>query len=784
MIANALMATALGAVAVVGVILMTSAPVLASEVERGQSEHNETNRFASARWIGEDPAPDYDRRAVNLLGYRNSTTNSLAKNTVRLRRLFSLERGRIVSAEARVCGLGHYQLWVNGNPVDEDRVLAPGWSRPEHRILFDRYDLRHLLRAGGDNAIGLWLSPGYSDDYMRWCWRWLRPKCAWMELDVRFADGRRQRVVTDESWQWTDVTPIGRVSLYHGECYDARLEDPCWARVQGSSSEWHGVRILDCENWNLEENPGPAVRLVNPLTPVVTRRVGDDRWILDFGTNRAGVVEMTLAMPRGHVVEFAHAEELTGDGLSLDRQSLRTARATDSYVFSGRGVERYRPRFTYHGFRYVEVRGIPSDKMTKESFRAWEVSADVEETASFRCSDETLNWLFDSACRTIRSNTISFPSDCAMRDERTPCLMDSNCSEDMAMLCFGLKDFYVKWLGDAVRYEEGVYEKVRDNDNPDWEGTPVMLAERLLRYFAETNAVRREYGALVKVIDDLRRRQPSDGVWRKGFGDWCPPGGRDWKGFHSSVAVVNTGLLAAEYRAISRIARILGDDERAETYGRCYAFTTNAFAKAFLPCGKTDCAEGLQSDFVIPLALDIVPPQVRPTLVEALRRRIVETDHGHIGTGAYGTCLIGDVMLDNGLEDLWWEMMHQKKAPGFEYMRLAGATALWEQWDTDGEMNCHSHRMRSGAAACLLTRLAGIRIGDDGWRCVNIKPVFPNALKWVRASVKTPMGPVSVSWKRLQDKITVEVHAPKAMDVFMDLPKDVSGHLSRTDVDR
>jgi len=742
---------------------------------------DESRRSGIARWIDENPEPEYDRQASGLLGYRNSTTNSLPKNTVRFRRLFRLGQGEIVSAEVRVCGLGAYQLWVNGRPVDENRMLAPGWSRPEHRVLFDRYDLRQFLHSGDDNAIGLWLAPGYSDDYMRWCWRWLRPKCAWLELDVRFADGRSQRVVTDESWSWTDATPIGRVSLYHGEQFDARRDDPAWACACGSSSEWKKARVLDCEGWNLVENPGPAIRLARPVFPVSSAYAGDDRWILDFGTNRAGVVEMTLAMPRGHVVELSHAEDVSGDGKSLDRRSLRTARATDSYVFSGLGVERYRPRFTYHGFRYVEVRGIPFGKMTKEAFRAWEVSADVEETASFECSDTTLNWLFESARRSIRSNTVSFSSDCPMRDERTPCLMDSNCSEDMAMLCFGLKDFYVKWLGDAVRYEEGVYDKVRDNDNPDWEGTQILMAERMLRHYAATNAVRREYGALCKVIDGLRRRQPSDGIWRKGFGDWCPPGGHDWESFHSSVAVVNTAFLAAVYRSISRLARIFGDGDGAAAYERSYVLTTNAFANAFLRSGTSVCADGLQADYVVTLALDIVPHGARPWMIDALAKRIAETDRYHIGTGGYGTRYIGEVLLDSGLEDLWWKMMHQREAPGFEYMRLSGATALWEQWDPDGEMNCHNHRMRAGAATCLLTHLAGIRLDGDGGRHVTVKPVFPSGLQWVRASVKTSSGRVSVMWKRCGEKTAVEVCAPGSVNVALDLPEGVSWRLSRAE---
>ena len=742
-----------------------------------------TAAVADVRWIGEDPAPAYNPAQTGLLGLREKAEPPLPKNTVRFRRIFDLPAGTIVSAEAKVCGLGFYELWANGRPVDPDRLLAPGWSRPEHRLLYDRYDLTQALRAGEANALGLWVSPGYSDDVMRWCWRWLKPKRAWLTLDVRYADGTARRIVTDGNWQWTDCTPIAEVSLYHGERYDATREDAAWACARGSTAAWRRVReIADEKPYALEENVGPAIRPYDPRPPAKTTFLGGNRWLLDFGVNRAGVVEMALDLPRGHVVTLRHAEEVSPDGRSLDCRTLRSARACDTYVFGGNGPVRHRPRFTYHGFRFVEVSGVPPEKMTPAAFRAWGVSADMPETATFVSSDPTLNWLFDSARRSIRSNAVSFPSDCPMRDERTPCLMDSNCAEDTAMLCFGLRDFYAKWLGDAARYEDGVRRALGDNDNPDWEGEPILLAERLLTQYAATNAVRREWGALKKVAEDFERRLPADGVWKTGFGDWCPPDGTDWKSYHASVGVVNTALLAAEWRAMARVARALGETADAVRYAALFARTTNDFAVAFLNRPGRVCGEDRQADLAVPLALDVVPAAARPAMLAALARRIRETDGGHIGTGIYGTRFLGDVLLANGLADLWWEVIHKTGYPGFETMRAAGATTLWEQWRADGGMNSHNHAMMSGAAACLLTHVAGFRVAGDGRARLVIRPVFPSALDWVRASLETPRGTVAVNWRRTAKGPFVEVSAPTGLDVSLDLPKGATGRVVQFDV--
>lgn len=694
----------------------------------------------------------------------------LPKNTVWFRRVFQLPEGRIASAEVRACGLGLYELWVNGQAVDPLRRLAPNWSNPEDRVLFDTYDVAARLTAGRENAVGVWVSAGYSDDFFQWGWRWLKPKRVWLEMDVAYADGRKLRIETDERWEWTDATPIREASIYHGETYDATADDPDWATARRGQKTWRPVRVLGDDGLRLVPNMGVPVRLRDPREPVETIPLGNDRWLLDFGQNRAGLVGFDLELPKGSRVTIRCAEEIAEDRKSLDARTLRTARQTDDYVFAGRkGGERHLPRFTYHGFRYAEVSGVPAAQMTKGRFLSWAVTADVEDTASFRSSDETLNWLFNAAYWSMRSNLVGYPSDCPMRDERTPCLMDSNCFEDTACLFFDLRDFYAKWLGDAVRYQHGVDPLVCDNDNPDWSGEPMLLADRLLTHYAATNAVRREYADLRRLADGFLARSPSN-VWHVGFGDWCPPGGKNWRDYHSSVGLVNTLLLGDCCRAMSRIARAVGEEGDAMRYAVRRDECRKAFRKAFFDPVRKTFGDGKQTDLAMPLVFGLVDAADRAAVASKLAERIRTVDDVHFGTGIYGTRYLGDALLENGLEDLWLEMIHARGEPGFEYMREKGATTTWEQWHWAGGMNSHNHAMKSGAAACLLTHIAGIRCLDDGRRTVRIQPVFPTRLDWIEVRLKTPCGWLSVSWRRTAGGVVVETSVPDGLKATLALP--------------
>lgn len=722
--------------------------------------------FGDAVWIGENPQSAFEDRSAGLLGERCAEV--LPKDCPRFRRIFALPAKTVKSAEICVCGLGFYELWLNGAKADPRRILAPGWSDPHHRVLFDVYEVKPLVKSGVENAIGLWLAPGYSDDAFSWAWRWIRPKRAIAALTVVFEDGTSTKVVTDGRWEWTDLQPIRFASIYNGETYAAALADPRWAMSAGSIATWKPVAVLADAGLRLEPNVGAPVCLGEPAEPVSVRKVPSG-WLFDYGDNRAGVVRMRVKASKGGEIRLRHAEELLPSADDLDMHTHRRALQLDTYIaVGGAEPETWCPRFTYHGFRYLLVSGIGESQAKLENFQRLTVSADVRETAGFESSDAVLNWLWAAAKRSMRSNFVSYPTDCCQRDERTPCLMDSRVYEDTACQAFDMRAFYTKWIGDAVVYHEGVSPRAGNNFNPDWSGDAITVAERLLRYYAATDAVASEYPRLKRLALDFAARCPGR-IWRKGFGDWCPPddgSGKDTR--FSSVALVNTACLADDFRAMSVIAAALGERADAQEFSALAEETRRAFVEEFRHPDGT-WGDGKQVDYVLPLAFGLIAEADVPGAVAALEKRIHGADCGHIGTGIYGTRYFGDVMLEHGLGGLWLEMMCRSDHPGFGYMIGSGATSLWERWERDGGMNSHNHAMMSGAASCLITHLGGIRPLADGYASILIAPVFVKGLDRVQCSLETRSGKVSVSWKRIAAGIALDVTVPPGAPALLRL---------------
>lgn len=721
--------------------------------------------FDGASWIGEDSASALPRRQAQI----GEGCKRLQRDTCPLfRKTFDLGAAHVASATAYVTGLGFYDLTVNGVSPDPMRMMTPAWTCPDWRVYYETYDVTALLRTGA-NEIAVQLASGYDDDVCRWTWRWLHAKRLICAVEVRLTDGTSRRIVSDGSWQWTAQGPRVSASLYHGETYDAT--------VDVAQAKWSPVKVVPAEGLNLVRNTSPAVRRYEPRKPVGIRHCGNGRHILDFGVNRAAVTELRVKAPRGTRITMRHAEELQDD--ALDTRTQRTARQADVYVTRGSGeTERYVPRFTYHGYRYVEVSGLPDDAVTTNAFVSWGVSADVSERAMFSCSDETLNWLWDAARRSMRSNFMTYPTDCCMRTERTPCLMDSQVYEDAAFQIYDMSSYYSKWLFDAVRYERVVDPRVCDNNNPDWAGEPFFLAERFLTYCAATNVALREYGELKRQADWFAAHS-ADGLWQQGFGDWCSAFGfkRAMDSSAFSPALVNSLLLHEVYRIMARLAVLKGAHDETAHYEALRQRTQMAFLSKFYDARAKRFGKGLAVEQILPLKFGLVPAEAKADVVRALAERIRTEDKGHLFVGIYGSRYAGDVLLDAGLGDVWLDGVRTPEGPSFGFLRQSGATSLWEQWTRDGSMHSHNHAMFAGVTSCFLTHLAGIRPAADGYARLLIKPCFPKGLNHVCATVQTPVGRVGVTWRRVGARVDYCLSLPPNVPYDLQLPPEADLNL-------
>lgn len=671
----------------------------------------------------------------------------LPKNVIQLRKSFCVAAKPIASAIASACGYGFYELRLNGRPVDPTRALAPGMTGRD-QALFDTYDVTAGLVSGRENEVGFWLGAGYSDDFSRYGWHWLQPKQAILHLAITYADGTRDVVVTDDRWNVAQETEIVSASIYNGETIDARR--------RGVRPVFTPATVYP--DRKLQANDEPPTRKLDPRKPVRITEPKPGVFVVDFGQNRAGFVEARVKGARGTTIRL-HTSELLGEDGMIDPWSNGIAESTDTFILAGTGeTETFCPRFTYHGFQFVEITGWPG-RPTPDDLTAWAVHADVEPAGSFVCSDKMLNAYMNAANWSMRSNFMSYPTDCCMRGERTPCQMDSQAYEDAALQFFNMTRYYEKWLDD-IKGGRG---------NPDWTGDSVTLPWRLYRETGDRRILAERYDDMKGQVDADVAKSP-DLIWTKGFGDWCSPNKGTWDSYFNDVEIVNSSIFCEMCRIVAEAAEVLEKTDDAATYRALHERAKTAFHAKFFDAGKNVYGDGSQTTAALPLAFGIVPQAVRDSVARQLVRTIRETNGGKVDAGIFGMRYLGDVLCDVGAPEDFIHLMTQPEFPGFGYMFARGATTLWEQWTYKGGMNTHNHAMFSGAASSLMTRLAGIRPAKPGFSEVRIQPVFPKGLDFVSASRETVRGRVAVSWRRTGTTVELTTERPPLTPTVLVLP--------------
>ena len=691
--------------------------------------------------------------------------SSVATSSPLLRREFQVGK-QVVRATAYAYASGWYRLFLNGTEFTE-RVLTPVNSNYPKGLFYDTYDVTALV-ASGANAVGLWLGQGYNRSYSKWGYRWNEPPAGLVQLELLFGDGTTQTVISDGSWQWAP-SPILENDIYHGETYDARRELAGWSRagfpasseVEGRAPArpvarepnpplWQPVVIREAPAGPLKSCPFPALAVAAELRPVKITEPMPGVFIFDLGQNIAGWARLAVRGPAGTRVTLRHAEELLPDG-NLDVKTNRAARATDIYLLSGRGEETYEPRFTYHGFRYVEVTGYPGTP-TADAVTGRAVRAAVDEAGAFRSSDPLLDRIHENFKWTIANNLYGIPTDTATRDERTPCQMDSLAVEDAAIANFALGPYYTKWLHDIAG--DG-------GDLPNWTGDQVILPFLLYEYYGDRRILAQHYANMKQVADKFTATADTSKYWSAGLGDWAAPNaGGSYEGSFSEGELVNTAFYFRCVRIVAETAALLDHPADAKRYEALAATIRTHFNERFFQPTTATYGSGRQVTSVLPLAFGLTSPDYREAAIVALQRRLTHQDQGRLDTGIFGTRYLFEVLLDAGHVDLAYATLTQPAYPGYADQIAQGATTTWEQWTFGGSMQTHNHAMLAGPDATLFSHLGGIRPGAPGFRQIVIRPSFPAALSFVECSRQTPVGRIASRWRRAGDNLVLRVSIP------------------------
>jgi len=676
-----------------------------------------------------------------------------------LRKEFELGK-KAVRARAYVCGLGYSELRINGHKVGRN-VLDPAWTTYDKRALYATYDVTGYLQPG-KNAVAAMLGQG-----------WFKANVLLLQINIELEGGEKIEVVSDASWKGTDG-PVVANNVYNGETYDARLETPGWDQAGYDDGRWSAAEAVAGPKGVLSAQMMPPIQVVDTLVPLKMASPKPGVYVYDLGQNFSGWAQLRVRGQRGTVVKLRFAEMIYDNGM-INQENLRGARAEDVYILKGEGEEVWEPRFTYHGFRYVELSGYPGVPAVN-AVRGRVVHTAVEPVGSFACSKPVLNSLQRIIIWGQKTNLHSIPTDCCQRDERMGWMGDAQGTAEEAIYNFDMAAFYTNFLRDIrdVQDEKGTITDTVPHiwgsrpADPAWGTAYPLIAWYCYQYYGDRRVLEEHYDGIRKYVEFLRTRAENDLVKFSYYGDWVAvdrtPGN-----------IVSSFYYYYDVKILADMAKVLGKEADAKVYEDLAAAIKTAFHPEYFDPEIRGYANGTQTANALPLFLDLVPERMRGGVWGSLFDNIVYKNNSHLTTGIIGTKYIMELLTNNGTSDLAYDIATQTTYPSWGYMIENGATTLWELWQLrqGPSMNSHNHPMFGSVGSWLYKALAGINLapGSVGFEKIRIAPQTVRDLRYAAGSTRTVRGDVSSSWSRDERSVRLEVVIPVGSEAEVVIPR-------------
>jgi alpha-L-rhamnosidase len=706
------------------------------------------------------------------------TTDINSKPAPLLRREFMLD-GQIKQARAYITGFGYYELYLNGRRVG-DHLLDPGYTRYDRRVLYVTYDVTEML-SSGPNAVGVILGNGWYNVQNKAAWDF--DKAPWRaapkllcQIEVELTDGRRVIIASDQSWKTAD-SPIVYNTIYSGEIYDARLEQPGWNKPGFDDTQWSPALLVEAPQGNLAAQMMPPIRADRELEPIKITEPKLGVFVFDFGQNMAGNARLRVKGPAGTQVSMKYAELLNKDGtvdqkniaVHVHRFGAEQIFQTDTYILKGEGEEIWHSRFAYDGFRYVEVTGFPG-RPEKDALTAIFFHSDVPPVGQFSCSNPLLNQIWTNARWSYLSNLHGIPTDCPHR-EKNGWTGDAHLAAEQAMFNYFPAAVYTKWLNDLGDEQQpdgrlpGIVPSsgwgYKWGNGPAWDSALLLIPYYQYVFYGDREIFRAHYEGMKRYVDYLTKRS-GDGIVKIGLNDWSPGKTK------TEAGITDTAYYYVDARIVALAAQLLGKSEDARKYTDLAAKIKRSFnAKFYQPeTGLYD--NGGQTALSCALCQGLVEPENQVKVLDNLIKAIEKADW-HIDTGILGAKYLLNTLLENGRADVAYRIVAQKTKPGWGCWIEQGATTLWEGWGGGGSQN---HIMFGDVAAWFYRALAGI-IPDPtapGFKHFVIKPNVVGDLTSARGEYNSIRGKIVSDWKIANGQFSLNLLIPANTSATVYLP--------------
>ncbi|KAH6672499.1 bacterial alpha-L-rhamnosidase-domain-containing protein [Halenospora varia] len=729
-----------------------------------------------------------DWTAKMVAGERRVNENGSLRPTLFMK-AFQVEK-EIKKARLYITAYGVYEASINGEKVGNE-VLAPGWTSYKHRLTYETHDVTSLLRKG-ENGIGVEVADGW------YCGRlgfnggrrfiYGDRLAVLAQLEIEFEDGESVTVGSDESWM-SGVGPRISSEIYDGETYDASLES------SRGEEKWSAVEILDFPSVLLLAPEGPPIRKVETLKPKEIFRSPSNKVIVDFGQNLVGWVRLHVQGPKGHKITLTHTEVLEHGEVAT--RPLRDCKAVDSLILSGSPIT-WEPKFTFHGFRYVQIDNWPSStgQPIPEDLEGVVIHTDMERTGWFECSESQVNQLHKNITWGMRGNFVGIPTDCPQRDERLGWTGDIQVFAPTANYLYDTSGMLSSWLKDLaleqVKDFKGVVPQVVPNvidpilNTPQavWGDVAVITPWTMYNSFGDIEFLKNQYGSMTSWVSAVPRAKDSL-LWDPNthqLGDWLDPsappeepanGKTDPHFIANAYLTYITSLLATISKILEK------SSEEQEKYKKEAEELLLEFRNNYItPSGRL--APDTMTSLSLALTFHLFPTTTQSQLAGARLAHLVRASRFRIATGFAGTPLVCPALTMTGHEQIAYRMLLEKRCPSWLYTVSMGATTMWERWDSmlpdgtinPGSMTSFNHYALGAVGEWLHSTVGGIsqESSSIGWKVIRFAPVPGGTITWAKTSHLGPYGLISCEWKIEGGRFRMVIQVPPNSRGVVKLP--------------
>lgn len=702
---------------------------------------------------------------------------------------------KVKSAQAYICGLGYYELYLNGQKVG-DHVLDPAPSNYDKQAYYVNYDVTSALKSG-KNAFGIILGNGfYAQDIS-----WKRdpesnkdmaygPPTVKLLVKLNYTDGTSSDFYTDENWKEA-TGPIVFNNIYGGDTYDANYELGNWNTVDYNDISWGNAKIVLPKLKKISANQIPPIKKLQEFEPQKVFKGTDGEWIVDFGQNIAGWVKINVKEKKNQLIEIITTEALLTNGKDLFLGSTgggaNGMTQVYNYICKGNEEESWEPKFSYHGFRYAKIKGI-SKKPDANMIKAVLVATDIKETGSFTSSDALLNKMHSISKWTIVDNVHGIPEDCPHR-EKCGWLGDAHAFCEYALYNYDMYNFYKKYMEDIKTQ----MRPTKGHNNPelkfhvptmiapgkrtstyakiDWGVATIYLPWYNYKFYGDDAIVKEYYEPMKGLTNFYLNFKGENGIMQDGMGDWCPP---LWDRRKNPSAMECDPIISANayfydiLKVMEKFAKMNNDVDFEAKMKTEKEDLLKAFNKEFLvdiPNTKYKWYQS-QTATIQALQFNIVPKDKIKTVVNGLVHNIVEVKGGHHSTGIHGNRYIYTVLSENGHADLAYQILTTPDFPSQMYVMNSGFTTWPErqfEWEKmEGPTNSLNHPMHSGFSAYFFESLGGIKstIENPGFKMFTVNPEFSNKITSTLVAVPSPYGTIKNEWKSENGNLSMKLEVP------------------------